>query len=116
MSKLVRVYAGSDGQSHIEHLEFQLTEHDGTRTIARAVSEVSFAHRRAGAFTDFHPAPRRQYVIYLSAGVEIAVGDGSSELMDPGDVLIAEDTTGRGHTSRVRAGMGGLCAFVPIAD
>lgn len=116
MSKLVRVYAGSDGQSHIEHLEFQFAEHDGSRTAGRAVSEISFARREAGAFTDFHPAPRRQYVIYLTAGVEIGLGDGTSVLMDPGDVLIAEDTTGHGHTSRVRANMGGVCAFVPIAD
>lgn len=116
MSKLVRIYSGSDGQSHIEHLEFPFTEHDGTRTAARPVSEMTFAVRRAGMFTDFHPAPRRQYVIYLSAGVEIGLGDGTSVLMDPGDILIAEDTTGRGHTSRVRSGMGGICAFVPIAD
>ena len=116
MSKLVRIYSGSDGQSHIEHMEFPFTEHDGTRTSPRATSEVTFAHRHAGAFTEFHPAPRRQYVIYLSAGVEIGLGDGTSVLMDPGDVLIAEDTTGHGHTSRVRAGMGGICVFVPLAD
>ena len=116
MSKLVRIYAGSDFQSHIEHLDFEFEEHEGTRTFARAVSEVTFVHRRDGAFTDFHPAPRRQFVFYLSAGVELTVGDGSSVLMDPGDVLIAEDTTGRGHTSRVRPGMGGVCAFIPLAD
>lgn len=116
MSKLVRVYSGSDGQSHLEHLDFNFVEHDGTRTLSRAVSDVTFVHRRDNAFTDFHPAPRRQYVFYLSAGVEIVVGDGTSVDMDPGDVLIAEDVSGRGHTSRVRPGMGGICAFIPLAD
>jgi hypothetical protein len=91
-------------------------EHEGTRTLTRAVSDVTFVHRREGALTDFHPAPRRQFVFYLSTGVELTVGDGSSVLMDPGDVLIAEDTAGRGHISRVRAGMGGICAFIPLAD
>ena len=67
-----------------------------------------------GGFIDFHPAPTRQYVLYLTASVEIGLGDGTSILMEPGDVLRAEDTTGHGHTSTIR--QGGMCAFVPFED
>ena len=55
-------------------------------------------------FSDFHNAPRLQYVIYLTASVEIGLGDGSSTVMEPGDVLRAEDVTGHVHTSTVRQG------------
>jgi hypothetical protein len=33
-------------------------------------------------------------------GVEIEVGDGSKRRLGPGDILLAEDTSGRGHISR----------------
>jgi hypothetical protein len=50
---------------------------------------------------DFHNAPRRQFVVMLSGGgVEIEVGDGTKRRLGPGDILLAEDTSGRGHISR----------------
>ncbi len=110
--KLVRIYTGSDGESHIERTDFALTERAGTRTVPQEASAVTFAQRTGGSFSDFHTPPYRQYVLYLTAGVEIGLGDGSSIVMEPGDVLLAEDTTGHGHTSRVR--QGGICAFVPL--
>ena len=75
---------------------------------------MTFVHRADGSFSDFHTPPQRQYVLYLTAAVEIGLGDGSSVVMEPGDVLLAEDTTGHGHTSRVR--QGGICAFVPLRE
>ena len=49
---------------------------------------------------DFHCAPRRQYVVNLSGSVEIEIGSGEKRLLGPGSILLAEDTTGRGHISR----------------
>ncbi len=112
--KLVRVYSGPDRESHIERLDFELTEREGTRTLTQDASAVSFAQRAAGSFSDFHNAPRRQYVLYLTASVEVGLGDGSSVVMEPGDVLLEEDTTGRGHSSRVL--IDGICAFIPLGD
>ncbi len=114
MSKLVHLYPGDDGESHHEELPFDFAEGDGTRTAMQDAAGVRFVQRVDGSFSDFHTAPRRQYVLYLTAGVEIGFGDGSTVAMEPGDVLLAEDVTGRGHTSRVR--VGGVCAFVPLAD
>ncbi len=112
--KFVRVYTGSDNQSHVEPYEPDFGERDGTRTALEGATGVMYAHRPDGGFIDYHPAPRLQYVLYLTASVEIGLGDGSSIVMEPGDVLRAEDTTGQGHTSTIR--QGGVCAFVPIAD
>jgi quercetin dioxygenase-like cupin family protein len=102
--KIVRVYTGKDNESHLEIIDqadLDYVERDGTRTAVRTVTGVQFALRTKGEFTDFHNAPRRQYVFYLTASVELGLGDGSTHVMKPGDVLLAEDTTGRGHTSRV---------------
>jgi len=53
-------------------------------------------------------------VIYLTASVEVACADGSRMVMEPGDVLLAEDTTGHGHTSRVL--ISGIGMTVPLED
>ena len=108
--KLVRVYTGDDGESHLEtrdQSEFEFVERDGTLTAVQETFGVNFAQREAGPVGEFHNAPRRQYVVYLTASVEVGCGNGSSAVMEPGDVLIAEDTTGHGHTSHVlRTGIG----------
>lgn len=112
--KVVRSYTGDDGESHVqvtEQASLPFVERDGTRTPLVEVVGAEFAHRKLG-FLDFHPAPRRQYMVYLTARVEIGLGDGSAVVMEPGDVLQAEDTTGRGHTSHVL--QEGICMVVRL--
>jgi quercetin dioxygenase-like cupin family protein len=50
---------------------------------------------------DWHPAPRKQYVITLKGSLEFTVSDGSSFIINPGDILIATDTEGSGHKWRM---------------
>ncbi|MGH8059383.1 MAG: hypothetical protein ACREOH_19455 [Candidatus Entotheonellia bacterium] len=54
-----------------------------------------------GTFSDWHTAPRRQYVITLSGAAEIGLRDGTIHRLGPGDVNMAEDLNGHGHTTRV---------------
>ena len=63
---------------------------------------VAFSHNNGpvGNFLDWHPAPRRQFVITLSGLDELECGDGSQRRLGPGDILLAEDTTGQGHITR----------------
>ena len=63
---------------------------------------------------DFHCAPRRQYVINLDAPVEIETGDGSTRRIGAGEILLAEDTSGRGHRSRAVDGQPRRCVFVTL--
>ena len=48
-------------------------------------------------------------------GVEIEVGDGTKRRLGAGDILLAEDTTGRGHISRAIDERPRLSVFVPLA-
>lgn len=50
---------------------------------------------------DWHPAPRFQYVITLRGIIEFTVTDGSTFILHPGDVLIAQDTDSTGHKWRM---------------
>ncbi|MDV6168225.1 hypothetical protein R1T16_07295 [Flavobacterium sp. DG1-102-2] len=45
-----------------------------------------------------HPAPRRQYVVTVKGKIKFKVSDGSTFVIEPGVVLLAEDLKGKGHS------------------
>jgi hypothetical protein len=63
---------------------------------------------------DWHPAPRRQYIINLDAGVKITASDGESRIIGTGEIILVEDTTGKGHLSQHIEGKIRHSVFVPI--
>jgi len=46
-----------------------------------------------------HPAPREQWVVMLRGTIEVEVTDGARRRFGPGDLVLAADTTGRGHVT-----------------
>ncbi|MGE0825256.1 MAG: hypothetical protein AB7G75_26015 [Candidatus Binatia bacterium] len=109
---IFRLYTGSDGQSQYE--EQSLSTHP-ILAEQRGAAHIEFRELPAGAFMDWHPAPRRQYVILLAGQLEIGFKDGSTKRVHPGDATLAEDTTGPGHTTRVVSTNPALVAIVPLA-
>lgn len=95
---IFRLYTGADGDSHMEKLD--LDTHPQLTNLQNAKGVV-FRAAAPGYFSDWHTAPRRQYIITLSGEAEIGLRDGTTYRLGPGDVNMAEDLTGRGHTTRV---------------
>ena len=95
---IYRLYTGDDGESHIEELDLASHPELGAGQDA---STITFREWPAGHYIDWHPAPRRQYIITLSGQGEIGLADGTLYRLGPGDVNLAEDLTGHGHTTRV---------------
>ena len=87
-----RLYTGEDGQSHMDESYEPPEVQDATGLVVR--------RQEVGYFIDWHPAPRRQYIITLAGQVEIGLGDGALYTLGPGDMMLAEDLTGQGHTTR----------------
>ena len=110
---IYRLYSGTDGESHLE--EMDLSQHSDL-TEARRTANITFREWASGHFIDWHPAPRRLYIISLSGRVEIGLGDGSSVVYNPGDARLVEDTTGRGHTTRVIGNESCIHVVIPLAD
>ena len=111
--QIVRVYSGNDGESHFEDLTAdQLAE------IVNNLGEgpVNLLQRPSPSFSDYHTAPRRQYVVNLSGIAEFETADGSKRRMVPGDVLVAEDLTGHGHIARSIGDEFRVSLAVPLAD
>ena len=122
MPTYVRVYTGEDGQSHIEEFEpdfkpFVDTEGaHGDGTPLEGATGITIRRNPPGYFLDFHCAPRRQYAITIAGEVEIGIGDGTVRRLGPGAVLLAEDLTGQGHTTRVVGTEDRITIMVPLAD
>jgi quercetin dioxygenase-like cupin family protein len=106
MIRVVRIYTGPDNQSHFEDIEVPLKDAGKVGFLSEVVNATGVVFRvTTGEYNyDFHPAPRRQYVVNLEGEVEIEVGDGTKRILRTGDILLAEDTTGQGHISRAVAG------------
>ncbi|SRR6266508_6461337 len=83
---------------------------------ALPTTQISFSVWPVGRFLDWHPAPRRQFVVILSGQLEIGLGDGSKHVFGPGDARLVEDTTGQGHTTRVVSKEPVVTATIPLAQ
>lgn len=115
--KVVRIYTGDDGESHFEDVEMELNQGDFSGWYSDPVKAKSVIFRKTGGDYDlgFHNAPRRQYVVNLRGSVEIETGLGEKRILGPGEILLAEDTTGRGHISRAVDGEPRESLFIPLA-
>ncbi len=113
--KIVRLYTGTDGQSHFEELELEFKPFDIQEISSlQEATDIVFRRAPSGHVQDWHPAPRRQYVITLSGEGEIEIGDGTVRRFGPGDVMSAEDVTGRGHITRSVGSQPRLYATIPL--
>ena len=103
----LHLYADEEGESHFEDVEISLQEEDFVPPAPpvlissfEPVNQYGFEVVPPGWHGDWHPAPARVLAIYLSGKGEIEASDGEVRAIGPGVVLLAEDTTGKGHISR----------------
>ena len=115
---VTRLFTGADGQTHAETIDVKLTQQNAAGELSEAVKVKGLQFRRTSpAYSyDFHPAPARQYVITLSGRGEIELVDGTKIPLMPGHILLAEDTTGKGHISRGVGAEDRLSLFIQLAD
>jgi hypothetical protein len=99
--KITHLHTGPDGRSHFADLDVATVDDaGGTWFETLAVRGLVIRDLVSGFSNEFHTAPRRQLVLQLTGIGEITCGDGTSRTFGPGDLLIADDTTGQGHLSR----------------
>jgi hypothetical protein len=80
-----------------------------------ATQKLVFFKIPAGWIGDWHPAPKRQFFCCLMGKVEITVGDGEKRIFDQGDVFLLEDTSGRGHITKVLGKQDFVAAIIQLA-
>lgn len=114
---MTRLFTGPDNQTHAEEVEVKFTA--GGPNEAFNMGQVTGAelHRAAaGRFSDWHRGPRRQYVITLSGQGELEVAGGKKIPVGPGHIELIEDTTGKGHITRVTGAEERVTLQLPLAN
>ena len=114
--KIHRLYADKNGESHWENVEVELAESSRAGRLSKRLPATGIIFREVPPEydLDWHPAPRRQYIINLDAGVQITASDGEARRIGAGEVILVEDTTGKGHLSQAVEKKIRNCIFVPV--
>ncbi|MCC5829087.1 MAG: hypothetical protein JJU36_06525 [Phycisphaeraceae bacterium] len=116
--KLTRIHNDASGTSRFGEVEIELRDHGiiGLLSEPLPCQSVIFRRNEAGYAYDWHPAPRRQLIVMLDGSIEIETGDGEIRTFSAGDILLVEDTTGKGHRTRSLTGDARHSLFIPLRD
>jgi len=114
--RIHNLYVDEIGETHFRDIEIDWV-HDspgGKLSERMAATGVIFRETAGDYDLDWHPAPRRQYIINLDAAVEITASDGEKRVIGAGEVILVEDTTGKGHLSKAVSGKIRHSIFIPV--
>ena len=121
--KYVRVYTDEDGESHFEDVEVSFNSVDFAPpappldlSAFSPATQFGFLRAPVGWIGDWHPAPCRQMMFYLAGEIEAETSDGEIRRFGPGSVTLVEDTSGKGHKSRVVGDTPVLGVVVQLED
>jgi len=103
--RMARIYADDGGLSHFSDGEvplasfglcpelppFQMTRQAGANPVKL------FATPAELRMADWHTTPEWQLAVSLNGWVEYETGDGVVRRFNPGEAVLVEDATGRGH-------------------
>jgi quercetin dioxygenase-like cupin family protein len=115
MPKVVRIYAGQDGESHFENTEIPLPIVNGDTSCSQTfkAAEFSFRGSHGKKTSGFHTVPCRQLIVMIEGEMEIEVSGGSKRIFRPGQIILADDTTGHGHKSKIKDR---VSLIIPLAE
>lgn len=102
MFTVVRVYSDEQGDSHFEEVALPLEDMGdiGQLSALFPAQGVYFREVAPSYDYDFHTAPQRQFIVLLDGEIEIETSLGEKRTFKGGEVLLMEDTTGKGHKTR----------------
>jgi len=114
--RIHNLYTDANGESHFRDIEIEWVEARNFSKLSARLPATGVIFRETSGDYDlsWHPAPRRQYIINLDGGVKITASDGEAREIKAGEVILVEDTTGKGHLSQSIGGQMRRSIFVPI--
>lgn len=100
--RIKRVVAGPDGKSRLDVIELPIVNAEPGKALYSRLyaTDVELGYGAPGAFIDWHRVTTPRLWILLQGTWEFGTGDGQRHLLKAGDIVLAADVTGEGHTSR----------------
>jgi len=114
--RIHNLYVDGNGETHFRDIEVEWIEEGKFSKYAAMVPAKGVIFREtSGEYNlDWHPAPRRQFIINLDAGAKITASDGEIRTIGAGEVILVEDTHGKGHLSEAVGGKLRHSIFIPL--
>jgi hypothetical protein len=116
LMRIHNLYADENGETHFRDINVEPgTEGpDGKASRRLPATGIIFRTTEGSYNYDWHTASRRQYVINLDAAVKITTSDGEAPVIGPGEILLIEDTRGKGHVSQAVDGKFRHSVFITL--
>jgi hypothetical protein len=102
MFPVTRVYSDKNGDTRFEDISIPLKDAGEIGKLSERIPATSVIFREVEPAYDynFHNAPQKQYLILIDGAIEIETTSGEKRQFHAGDVLLLEDTEGKGHRTK----------------
>ncbi len=116
--KITRITEDAAGLSTFTDVPIALEDQGTIGRLSQLVPAEGVIFRETSPDYDYdwHPAPQRQYIVLLDGEIEIEVGTGEIRRFRGGEVLLVEDTKGRGHRTRAIGDKPRRSLFIPLGQ
>jgi len=121
--KYTRLYATEDGESHFEQVEVELSLVDYAPPAPplklsqmHASTQFGFMEAPAGWSSEWHTSAARNLFVVLTGEWEVTASDGESQRFSTGSVLLVDDTSGKGHSSRVTSETASVAVMLELGE
>lgn len=98
--RVIHLFTRPDGESAISIRQMPATGAERPMSATFKCDSLFCRETPEGHEQGFHNAPRRQLIFLTSGILEVETSQGQRYVCRPGDLIFAEDTTGRGHITR----------------
>ena len=114
--KATRIVADENGISHFLDFDVPLVDAGaiGRMSAPQPGRGVIFRETEATYDYDWHQPPQKQWIVLLDGEISIETGDGETRTFRGGDMLLVEDTHGRGHRTKQLSPGVRRSLFIPI--
>ena len=121
--KYTKIFVDEEGETHFKDIEIEQKSVNFAPPAPsiylssyNPATRYAFCNFPSGWFGDWHPAPKKQVYFIISGELECRVSDGEKRIFGPGSIVQVEDTTGKGHVTRVKSSEDVLTAVVQVGN
>ncbi len=119
----LRINSESDGCSHFEEKAMGLESKDYAppappllTSVVKTADNIVFLELPVGWYGDWHPTPVSQWLILMTGAIEFEAGDGEKTIRKAGDIVLLDDTMGKGHQTKVLGDVAVKIAAVHVSS
>ena len=115
--KVMRIFSDAEGVARVEWREVPMHNDASGRPTSPRFPAAGFFFRDTPPehVRGKHRAPQRQFIIVTTGIGEVELDDGSVHRFASGDIIFAENTTGKGHVTRNVEGVRGF-VHLPVPE